>query len=800
MEAVLIGFFVLLFIGGVITNFILLIVFHSKTTRRLGALMKVLEHINDQIKKGGSMHAEETTIHPTAQPEPKKEPETVTPAEPIKPVEPEPKLPEQKVPEAEKIPVAAAIKTDPVGLTATIQKPPKKEHPKTDWEKFFGEKLAIFAGIGILVLGIAFFVRLAIQNNWINEYGRVAVGYISGGILLFIAHYFRHKFKTFSSVLVGGGLAVMYFTTAIAFHEYHIFSQTNAFILMVIITLGAIALSLAYDRRTLAILALLGGFLTPYIVSTGTGNYIVLFTYLSILNIGLLLLSYFRRWRFLHILAFTFTAIFYASWLGGRYAIMEVQPVSGAFIYASIFYIIFFLMGIVSTLRSNKRFDGWDILVFMLNSFLFFIVGLYILDTVADGQYRGIFTASVAVVNFIAASRLWKNINVSKNLVYLLIGLVMTFVSLIAPVQLSGSYITIFWAAEAAVLLWLWKHTGFKLTAIFSAMVTICMYISLAMDWEAFSRISFDPPPFAIASNPYFITGIMASLSLYVIARLLNGMTSEKIFWFIPAKTYRRVVWCLFHLITFTVLVKEINYQLYHFTTLSSVTDTVLGVYIFGYSAMLSYLARKWSNIVFKAFMLFTNVPLILTYLFSFSFSAGAVRNEFISQGKFINIFFIHYLTVALVIWLIVWSAKTIRDFSGERKIWNTLFLWFITFCGVFILSAELLNIMALGFSSNVNELAVIKKRVVDAGFPILWGLCAILLINLGIRYKKRVLRVISLTLIGVTMIKLAFTVARMSQGVQVAAFIGLGLILLFISFIYQKLNLLSSDTTERSE
>src|SRR5207247_885824 len=80
-----------------------------------------------------------------------------------------------------------------------------ESHP--DLEKFIGENLINKIGIAILVLGIGFFVKYAIDKNWINEFGRVAIGILAGGILIGIAHYMRKGFKAFSSVLVGGGLS-----------------------------------------------------------------------------------------------------------------------------------------------------------------------------------------------------------------------------------------------------------------------------------------------------------------------------------------------------------------------------------------------------------------------------------------------------------------------------------------------------------------------------------------------------------------------------------------------------------------
>src|SRR5690606_30266447 len=144
-----------------------------------------------------------------------------------------------------------------------------EKHP--DLEKFIGENLANKVGIAILVVGIGFFVKFAIDQNWINEIGRVFIGILCGGLLVAIAHRLRKTFVAFSSVLVGGGIAVLYFTIAIAFHEYQIFPQAIAFVLMVVITAFTVVLSLGYNRVELAVFAILGGFGSPFMVSTGEG-------------------------------------------------------------------------------------------------------------------------------------------------------------------------------------------------------------------------------------------------------------------------------------------------------------------------------------------------------------------------------------------------------------------------------------------------------------------------------------------------------------------------------------------------
>ncbi|HSI90569.1 MAG TPA: DUF2339 domain-containing protein, partial [Adhaeribacter sp.] len=127
-----------------------------------------------------------------------------------------------------------------------------------DLEKFIGENLINKIGIAILVLGIGYFVKFAIDKDWINEIGRVFIGILAGGLLIGVAHRLRNSFSAFSSVLVGGGIAVLYFTIAIAFHEYRLLGQTPAFLVMAVITGFSVLLSVTYNRVELAVLALLG--------------------------------------------------------------------------------------------------------------------------------------------------------------------------------------------------------------------------------------------------------------------------------------------------------------------------------------------------------------------------------------------------------------------------------------------------------------------------------------------------------------------------------------------------------------
>src|SRR5690606_4915420 len=198
----------------------------------------------------------------------------------------------------------------------------------------------------------------------------------------------RNKYRSFSSVLVGGGLSVFYFTVAFAFHEYHLVGQQAAFFIMVVITAFAVLLSLLYDRMELAILATVGGFITPFIVSTGSDNYVALFTYLAILNSGLLVLSWFKNWRPVNHIALLFTTVIFAVWAIPELSYSPEQAILlHTLIFSTIFYFQFLLMSILYNIRLNAKFGGGDFFLLLSINSLYYAAGIAALSQLSDGDY-----------------------------------------------------------------------------------------------------------------------------------------------------------------------------------------------------------------------------------------------------------------------------------------------------------------------------------------------------------------------------------------------------------------------------
>lgn len=677
-------------------------------------------------------------------------------------------------------------------IRSPVQQTPKVKKPgffekNPDLEKFIGENLANKIGIGILVLGIGFFVKYAIDQHWINEIGRVFIGIACGGLLLGVAHKLRKTFIAFSSVLVGGGIAVLYLTIAIAFHEYQLFTQTAAFILMVIITAFAVILSLGYNRIELAILSILGGFASPFMVSTGEGNYVVLFTYILILDVGMLVLAYYKKWNLVNIISYAFTVLLFGIWLGGTFEGENLSMVWGAFIFATLFYLVFFAMNIINNLKERATFKAIEITLLLSNTFFYYAAGMAILSNGHGDPYKGLFTAGLGVFNFIFAYTLHKSARVDKNLVFLLIGLVLTFISLAAPIQLEGNYITLFWSAEAVLLLWLSQKSGIRLMKLASVVITLLMVISLLMDWGQLYHGLNTETSLRVIFNKAYITGLFAIASLAGSFYLLRKERKENPEYI---KLYKVALTVVGIIILYTSQFLELQYQLFAYGFDYAAQNIITGSYNMLFMAGLLWISGKLTLPKdLKNAVAFLGVIAMLSYLLFYHSQIVISRNDYLNRLTTSTGFIFHYVLLGILLVITALSLGKIQTLKEFNQKTHNLYSWFYVFFFVFMASAELDHIVVISAFAPDNTMEHILTQNHKIGYPILWGVTSFILIALGLKKKIKHLRIISLTLFLITLLKLFLVdIKGISEGGKIAAFISLGILLLVVSFMYQRL------------
>lgn len=699
----------------------------------------------------------------------------------------------------------------------------KEQNP--DLEKFIGENLINKIGVLILVLGISYFVKYAIDKDWINEPARVGIGVLCGALVMGIAHKLRKNYAAFSSVIVAGAIAIFYFTIGIAFHDYHLFNQSIAFSIMVVITAFSALISLSYNRIELAVLSLIGGFAVPFMVSTGEGNYIVLFSYIIILNIGILAIAYYKKWNLVNILTYVFTVLLYGGWLADDLTGKKPHYL-GALLFGFAFYFIFILMNIINNIRTKGEFSKTQLTILASNTFLFYAAGMAILSNFHP-ELRGLFTTAIALLNLTYAWFLYKKFGLDKKAVYLLIGLTLTFITLAIPIQFEGNYITLFWAAEAVLLLWLSQKSKISSYRFGSVIVHILMIISLIMDWDLFYSNNL---PLKIIINPIFITGVFAFSSLFAIWFLLKNETETITFLnitFNPEK-YKKYVLIIGLSILYLTGLLEIIYQSNtHIENINSAIALPV-LYHLLFCVMLSSALIKNKTNEGSQLAIIITVTNIVLFTFGFSNYAFFEHTDIIRTGKGQPIaFYLHYISLAIIVYsgYQLFQIQNRNNFSFFK---NRYFVWVAAFFIIYIASSEVMlhglvlmnspvtlqdiqtSTMYASYKSEIpylreliaeDVIELARTKIIKTGFPILWGILAFAFLIIGIKKQVKTIRIIALSLLGLTILKLfLYDISNISETGKIVSFILLGILILIISFVYQKIKVLVIDETKPNE
>ncbi len=183
------------------------------------------------------------------------------------------------------------------------------------FENFIGLKLINFVGIIVLIAGLTIGVKYVIDINLISPVMRILLTYAAGGALFFISLMLRKKYQVFSLILFSGSMASVYFTTYAAYEYYALLLRTPAFILMLVFTFFTVYNSIKYNRQEIAILGLVGAYGIPFFLKGNSENITALFSYIFIINFGVLLISFKKYWLSLMYISFFTTWLIYLSWV-----------------------------------------------------------------------------------------------------------------------------------------------------------------------------------------------------------------------------------------------------------------------------------------------------------------------------------------------------------------------------------------------------------------------------------------------------------------------------------------------------
>ena len=660
---------------------------------------------------------------------------------------------EEPVEEEQKEPAMAMEEEEEIEEYATSE---------TNFEKYIGENLFGKIGILIFIIGIGFFVKYAIDQNWINETARTLMGYAVGAGMLVLAERLHKRYHTFSSLLAGGAFGIYYLITAIAFHYYALFSHTIAFVILCVTTIFMSAVSVLYDRKELAVTALVGGFIAPFIISTDSSSIISLQIYITILNIGMFCLAMYKKWAILPMVSFAFTyIILWGTTALGSFSDSEaVTTYPTLFAFATLFYVIF-LLPVVFILRTqygeNTRLGLLGIIT--ANSFMYLIYGDFLLQHFeASSDTTAYLAFFIAAVNLAIHLYLRFRVEGQDTLRNLMLGLAVTFASMGIPILFSAANVLMVWAAESVLLLWLFTKEKNRIYELASAVLLLLTLGALAY-YRTTDTFIHDTGDSLFFNGAFFVTTFV-SIAYYVVA-----------------------------------VIMQFNKELFSDTKrLIAYTPCNAIAYALGFSIL--FLAFR-DNFHFHLEQPISEYASLLTANIMLLGGALILRKRFeISENKLA--YEISLYLAGILFAMTVWN-DTVPDGLLLRWLMALVTIAYMAYCmrGRLLVTSNQRNlhteysIISTLMWLTLTRLLLITFNEVNfsTAFSLSLGIAAFILMCIGMRYHSKEIRIVSLAEFGIVIGKLILNdVWAMPALGKIIVFISLGAILLILSFLYQKL------------
>ena len=692
-----------------------------------------------------------------------------------------------KVPALSRDQIQATV-TPPVSA-ATATPPPVKSRTKEEWEALIGGKLLNRIGALALILGVGFFLQYAFANDWITEPVRVVIGVLLGlALLVGAARSASGGLQIFAQGLVGAGIAILYLSAYASFNYYHILAQPLAFVFMSAVTVITFTQAFRYNSIVVALIGCLGGFLTPFLLSTGEVNPAGLFTYLALLNLGLLVVAWRRdSWISIEPLSMAGTYLIYSLWLGADYAASYFVP---GLLFLALFWIMFHAVHIARVARNVASYPRFRLTLASLHGLVVYIL-LYALMNVDHPEGR--VTATLVLAVLYGAASLAVRPKGGVEGVFLHSALTAAVLVVVATgIQFKGMELVRYWSVEALALTWAGARGRFRL--VWAGGLALYAIGFLLLLGTAGALLSPSAEPFTLLFNSRALTFVLLAGCLALSATLLSGDEQSR----------QRVVGILLHLAWCWVLFILISAEAIDFFAQLVRNAGPL------HAQHLEFLRTMALPVIWGAYALPLTLvgmrsglqPVVRSGLIMLLIAGcvALVRGlAFMPIGDFVPILNERVLLLVLLVaqYAVAWrllasgqedSVLSRRLRSGLQAGIVLLFLVLITGETWDYFARGVYRLTLAAGSMNTGEemarLQNLRQLLLSAG----WLVYSIILMALGIWKRARTVRIEAIVLFGVSILKIfIYDLSFLDTLYRTFSFVGLGVILLAVSYLYQR-------------
>ena len=398
---------------------------------------------------------------------------------------------------------------------------PGPPRPAVDWlapirRWVFGGNTIVKVGVGILFIGLAFLAKFASEHVRIPIEIRLALIALAAIALLIFGWRLRHRRPGYAEVLQGGAVGALYLTLFAAFKLYGVLAVGPVFGLMVAVAALSAALAVLQNARALAVIGALGGFATPILISTGQGNYLALFTYYLVLDLGIAAVAWYRTWRALNLIGFGATFIVATAWGVLQYRPEHYLASQGFLVAFFLLFIAIMLMPVRAGAPEGRvyRADRW-----VTGSFLFGLPTVAFAlqyGLVQDVEYGVALSALVLAAFYVGLAR-WARHRAELAVAFeAALAIAIVFLTLVIPFALDARSTTGAWALEGAGLVWLGFRQARRLPRLFGYLLLLLAGAAMLHAWDLYG------PPTSVASATFInalLAGAASIAAAYFVAR-----------------------------------------------------------------------------------------------------------------------------------------------------------------------------------------------------------------------------------------------------------------------------------------
>jgi uncharacterized membrane protein len=647
-------------------------------------------------------------------------------------------------------------------------------------EQRIGTRWVLIAGIITVIFAVGFFLKYAYDTNLIGPLGRVVIAAVGGLIALAVGEITRRRgYGIVAKAVTALGFAILYAAVFSAYRFYGLIGPTPAFVLAIFVTAAAMLYAVSLNEIVVAFLSLLGGFLTPVIVSTGENLPIPLFCYVLILGIGAMLCAYYRKWRAVNLLAFIGTFLLYIGWFEKFYrpairtaeGMPEQMPVALAWL--GIFFVVYLVLPMLYELVRKVKAQEEDVLLVLANAAVVF----YYLWTILYAKYRtelafcalGLCAAHLVMMTVVI--RRYKE-DLRLRLALLVIGLF--FLTIAVPLYLKMYAIAMAWAIEGVVLVVI----GLKYRSIWTQVGgAVALLLSFG---QLLHELPMHTGAFTLVFNPAFGTWCFVAGALLV-CHLIYRRTPEL------EQEQREIIAQFLYAATTLLLMAALAMEWYWHCDYN-ITGNAPGERLF----------LKGMVVIFTAFPLLLLVRpicpqgMLCRIVAMILAGAGSIFTMLVFS-EFYGDRFVIFANVEFVIVLVfvaaLFAAGWLLSREWEDDQYTRHFAIAFVLTGIFVLWVLLTEeIYLYWYCRNRFAAKIANWRFLSHMYiSVMWAVYGAVLMTVGFWRKNKILRYISLGLFALLLLKVfVLDTSTVKSVYRIAAFLATGITLVAVSYLYQ--------------